>query len=124
MVRSHHSRCARSRRRFVRSRNDSHVGGGNRRLSPLRRIDAQREDPPPSPESPWMSFVFTTRRLSTLRRMSVGGQEVHQMSAPVQIGMTPPACDFHGAAAPRGLEDVPHSALYEGFFGRMFRSLP
>jgi hypothetical protein len=30
---------------------------------------------------------------------------------------------FHGARVPRGLGDVPHSPLYEGRFGRMFRSL-
>jgi hypothetical protein len=29
----------------------------------------------------------------------------------------------HGVE-PRGLLDVPHSSLYEGFFGRMFRTLP
>ncbi|MEA2584453.1 MAG: hypothetical protein QOF33_2538 [Thermomicrobiales bacterium] len=31
---------------------------------------------------------------------------------------------YHGARSPRGLEDVPRSTLYDGFFGRMFRSLP
>ena len=30
---------------------------------------------------------------------------------------------FHGATVPRGLEDVSHSPLYEGRFGRMFRAL-
>jgi hypothetical protein len=30
----------------------------------------------------------------------------------------------HGAKLPRGLAEVPRSTLYEGFFGRMFRSLP
>jgi hypothetical protein len=30
----------------------------------------------------------------------------------------------HGAADPRGLEAVPRSTLFEGRFGRMFRSLP
>ena len=31
---------------------------------------------------------------------------------------------YHGAEPVRGLEDVPHSTLYEGRFGRMFRNLP
>ncbi len=31
---------------------------------------------------------------------------------------------FHGAQEPRGLDAVPRSALYPGFFGRMFRHLP
>jgi Animal haem peroxidase len=30
----------------------------------------------------------------------------------------------HGVPEPRGLVDVPHSELNEGFFGRMFRNLP
>ena len=30
----------------------------------------------------------------------------------------------HGAADPRGIDAVPRSALFEGRFGRMFRSLP
>jgi hypothetical protein len=30
----------------------------------------------------------------------------------------------HGSAQPRGLADVPHSELFVGRFGRMFRSLP
>jgi hypothetical protein len=31
---------------------------------------------------------------------------------------------YHGVEPPRGLEDVPHSSLRKGFFGRMFRTLP
>ncbi len=31
---------------------------------------------------------------------------------------------YHGAQVPRGLEAVPRSALYTGFFGRMFRHVP
>ncbi|HST40034.1 MAG TPA: hypothetical protein VLK58_11020, partial [Conexibacter sp.] len=30
----------------------------------------------------------------------------------------------HGGITPRGLEAVPKSPLFEGRFGRMFRSLP
>lgn len=30
----------------------------------------------------------------------------------------------HGGVTPRGLDAVPKSTLFEGRFGRMFRSLP
>lgn len=35
----------------------------------------------------------------------------------------PPVQRFHGAEPPRGLQEVPRSTLYEGYFGRLFRNL-
>ncbi len=46
------------------------------------------------------------------------------MTVPEETARLERARRFHGARSPRGLADVPHSRLREGYFGRMFRSLP
>jgi hypothetical protein len=41
-----------------------------------------------------------------------------------ETGPAPGGGGMHGATEPRGLDGVPRSALFEGRFGRMFRTLP
>jgi hypothetical protein len=46
------------------------------------------------------------------------------MTEPAQTNSAEVTGRHHGVEPPRGLEDVPHSSLHHGFFGRMFRTLP
>src|SRR5262245_65266772 len=71
-----------------------------------------------------MSFVLMTRRAAGLGRLWDGCKEDKPMTERATTIPADVAGRHHGVEPPRGLEDVPHSSLRKGFFGRMFRTLP